>query len=391
MLMQKLAADMTDAPRPESRAPERAPQRAPDKVVGNLWDDDSAADRWISESEERDATAWRMQPRKAIAASPPPLPAVVPAKSAQALPDDYPRPARATRLLVPALAGAGLLVLIATVALVRNARSGADDSPAQPDSAEARASDSTSAQPLAAARTPEPIVAAAPAADAPPKTKPARDRELVPSTVPPSSGWLQDSASDRESARRRRPVPHRDVVAPESTSEAETEADDDRPLRAPAASDALAREEAEPAAATEPRLPVASIRPRPAVIAAPPVIEPPVAPKVPVPEVKASPQPRAPASTVPRGVSRAAVLLERTTPQLPARARRSGILEGFVSVAFTIDRTGTVTKAKVVQAEPAGLFDDVALRAIRTWRYQPAQTNGAAVESRQRVTIRFKE
>lgn len=71
--------------------------------------------------------------------------------------------------------------------------------------------------------------------------------------------------------------------------------------------------------------------------------------------------------------------LVRIAPEYPARALSRGI-EGWVQVQFTITATGAVKDAKVVAADPPGLFDDAALRSIARWRYNPKIEGGVAVE-----------
>jgi protein TonB len=71
--------------------------------------------------------------------------------------------------------------------------------------------------------------------------------------------------------------------------------------------------------------------------------------------------------------------LVRIAPEYPARALSRGI-EGWVQVQFTITATGAVKDAKVVAADPKGLFDDAALRSIARWRYNPKIEDGVAVE-----------
>jgi protein TonB len=67
-----------------------------------------------------------------------------------------------------------------------------------------------------------------------------------------------------------------------------------------------------------------------------------------------------------------------------------GVTTGVVSIEFTVDRNGAVTNAAVVQADPPGVFDDAALRAIRTWKYRPKLSNGTPVASHQRFRFRFE-
>lgn len=84
------------------------------------------------------------------------------------------------------------------------------------------------------------------------------------------------------------------------------------------------------------------------------------------------------------GSDRDTIPLVRVPPDYPARAVNRGI-EGWVLVEFTITGTGSVKDAKVVDAKPANIFNDAALKAISRWRYNPKIENGQPVE---RVGVR---
>jgi protein TonB len=86
------------------------------------------------------------------------------------------------------------------------------------------------------------------------------------------------------------------------------------------------------------------------------------------------------------GSDRDVIPLVRINPDYPPRAQTRGI-EGYVIVQFTITATGTVKDAIIVEAQPKGMFDDAALKAIARWRYNPKVEAGTAVE---RVGIRTR-
>ncbi|WP_165905003.1 energy transducer TonB [Parashewanella curva] len=76
-------------------------------------------------------------------------------------------------------------------------------------------------------------------------------------------------------------------------------------------------------------------------------------------------------------------------PMYPAEAARSG-QEGWVLVAFNIDKLGNVTDAKVLDADPKRTFNKAALRAIKKWRYKPKVENGVALaQANQQVKLDF--
>ena len=59
-------------------------------------------------------------------------------------------------------------------------------------------------------------------------------------------------------------------------------------------------------------------------------------------------------------------------------------------VAFTITRDGRVRDARVVQSNPAELFDESALRAIRAWSFEPPTHAGRPVEQAARQRFEFR-
>ncbi|WP_417690999.1 energy transducer TonB [Pseudidiomarina sp.] len=63
----------------------------------------------------------------------------------------------------------------------------------------------------------------------------------------------------------------------------------------------------------------------------------------------------------------------------PRRALQRGI-EGYVVVEFTVTKQGTVRDPRVVEAEPAQIFDQAALDAVVKFKYKPRVVNGETVE-----------
>jgi TonB family protein len=75
-------------------------------------------------------------------------------------------------------------------------------------------------------------------------------------------------------------------------------------------------------------------------------------------------------------------------PEYPPSAREHGIA-GWVDVQFTVQADGALNEVTVVGAQPAGVFEQSALDAVRRWRYQPMLRDGAPVAQRARVRVRF--
>lgn len=77
-------------------------------------------------------------------------------------------------------------------------------------------------------------------------------------------------------------------------------------------------------------------------------------------------------------VDGAALALVRVTPQYPRRAQAAGI-EGWAMVRFDVGAAGEVLNPVVEAAEPSGVFDREALKAIMKFKYKPKVVDGRAV------------
>lgn len=76
-------------------------------------------------------------------------------------------------------------------------------------------------------------------------------------------------------------------------------------------------------------------------------------------------------------------------PQYPVEALRNG-LEGEVEIEFTILPSGRVTDLAIVRANPPGVFERSALRALQRWEFLPKMENGKPVAMRARQVIEFR-
>ncbi|WP_300530720.1 energy transducer TonB [Maricaulis sp.] len=90
----------------------------------------------------------------------------------------------------------------------------------------------------------------------------------------------------------------------------------------------------------------------------------------------------APALAVQDAPQREAVRV--SAPDYPRSAERRG-LEGYVVIAYDIDESGDVVDATVAEAQPEGVFDRAALRAVNSWRFAEA----AAVTTGHQTRLNF--
>ena len=80
----------------------------------------------------------------------------------------------------------------------------------------------------------------------------------------------------------------------------------------------------------------------------------------------------------------------QVAPLYPTKAKRDG-LEGYVTLTFDVDATGSPYNVKVIEANPRGVFDKSARKALRKWKYNPVIKDGKAMEVfNQRVTLEFQ-
>ena len=68
----------------------------------------------------------------------------------------------------------------------------------------------------------------------------------------------------------------------------------------------------------------------------------------------------------------------QVAPNYPERARRQGT-QGYVVVEFSVDATGAVQDARVIDAQPKGIFDRAALISVQRSKYRPRVEGGKAL------------
>jgi TonB family protein len=74
-------------------------------------------------------------------------------------------------------------------------------------------------------------------------------------------------------------------------------------------------------------------------------------------------------------------------PTYPADARKKKI-QGTVVLDATIDKEGAIKDLHVTKT-PSQLLSDSAIKAVRTWRYQPYRLNGEPVEVETTINVTY--
>jgi TonB family protein len=147
-----------------------------------------------------------------------------------------------------------------------------------------------------------------------------------------------------------------------------------------------------PATAAAPRPPS---RPRPAELAGPPLPEPespaatPAAPESPGAAIAAAAGTAGDGPAAAPTVPFSSLAVRRyAEPNYPrnAAARR---LAGWVDVSFTVEASGRTRDVQVAGAEPAGVFEEAAVAAVRRWRFASREDDAAAGPVRTQVRVRF--
>ena len=88
-------------------------------------------------------------------------------------------------------------------------------------------------------------------------------------------------------------------------------------------------------------------------------------------------------------VDEQAQVLREIQPKFPEKAKRMGV-SGYVKVLIVIDVYGDVAQAQVLTQEPPGYgFDNESLKAVRQWKFSPAQLGGFPVAQKATKEFRF--
>ncbi len=88
-------------------------------------------------------------------------------------------------------------------------------------------------------------------------------------------------------------------------------------------------------------------------------------------------------------VDRNARVVFRGPLDYPSSARAKG-LTGEVLLRVRVGAGGAVEEIQIARAEPSGIFEEAAQKAVRSWRFEPAFVKGRTVASWISQKIRFE-
>jgi protein TonB len=78
----------------------------------------------------------------------------------------------------------------------------------------------------------------------------------------------------------------------------------------------------------------------------------------------------------------------KVTPRYPRDALRDGI-SGWVEFEIVVNPDGTVKSARVLRAQPRGVFDVAAMQSVLKWKFRPKIVDGKPQETKGTQKIEF--
>lgn len=82
-------------------------------------------------------------------------------------------------------------------------------------------------------------------------------------------------------------------------------------------------------------------------------------------------------------------LVRQMAPKYPPDAKRTKT-EGRVVVRCLITAKGKADKMEIVESEPAGVFDESAMKAIKYWQFRPGVLKGEMVDTWVKIPLTFE-
>ncbi len=76
--------------------------------------------------------------------------------------------------------------------------------------------------------------------------------------------------------------------------------------------------------------------------------------------------------------------LEHPTPPLPQNSEKT---TAEIALSVIVSKTGYVADASVLESSGDEIVDELAVRALRTWRFKPAKRNGKSVAVQENLIV----
>ena len=80
--------------------------------------------------------------------------------------------------------------------------------------------------------------------------------------------------------------------------------------------------------------------------------------------------------------------LTNPPPPYPFKARQNG-WEGLVSLKVSVGKSGSCLEVEIEKSSGHAILDEAAVKAVKTWKFHPAQLGNMPIESIVRVPVRF--
>lgn len=242
-----------------------------------------------------------------------------------------------------------------------------------------------------AAANPVPMAATAPPAPAP-VAAPTKPPRIASATQPPTSTRELSPATAVAPASPL--VAARDVPAEVTAATVAAAASVDSPAGGPALPVAAAAG----ASAAAPHAATSAVTGMAPELASVPVDPPPSLPMA-AAATAAATSPAIDTTTAAIAPAPASAALPREVPltdlhfrhYVEPRLRRSrSSPDGWVQLAFVVGADGDTREITIVDANPPGRYEQIALDAVRRWRFDPPLENGTAIARRTAVRLRFE-
>ncbi|MCX7738597.1 MAG: energy transducer TonB [Hydrogenothermaceae bacterium] len=79
----------------------------------------------------------------------------------------------------------------------------------------------------------------------------------------------------------------------------------------------------------------------------------------------------------------------RTSPEYPKSARAKNIT-GYVVLSILVDEDGSVQQVEVLESQPARVFEEASINAVKQWKFEPGRYKGKPVKTWVKQVVKFE-